>query len=256
MGTTGLIYAAIAVAWLVYLIPWRLRKSDADNAQVDPDNRFSESMRILARGTAPLVDQDLRTLPRLEISTPLTRRAAIEDLRRLQFVAARRRRRVLLVLMGVLTVVVVVCLARWLSWWSVAVPAGLLLGFFAASRISVRALRRSLDQRYARIVRGGDETTVFLSREDVSEAKPSSGDEAVRSSGTLWDPVPITLPTYVSKPLAPRTVRTIDLSAPDLTTPARSLPVTADRPSKLNENVDEDEAAASLAEHLRRAVGE
>jgi hypothetical protein len=43
--------------------------------------------------------------------------------------------------------------------------------------------------------------------------------------GSLWDPIPITRPTYVSKPLASRTVRTIDLSAP---VPAASLPVTAD----------------------------
>ena len=38
-------------------------------------------------------------------------------------------------------------------------------------------------------------------------------------AGALWDPVPITMPTYVSKPLAPRTVRTIDLSGPRCPTP-------------------------------------
>ncbi|TNC43092.1 hypothetical protein [Mumia zhuanghuii] len=31
---------------------------------------------------------------------------------------------------------------------------------------------------------------------------------------TLWDPVPVTLPTYVTKPAAPRTVRTIDFGEP------------------------------------------
>lgn len=44
--------------------------------------------------------------------------------------------------------------------------------------------------------------------------------------GSLWDPIPITRPTYVSAPLAPRTVRTIDLSAP--VPPAAATPVTAD----------------------------
>ncbi len=29
--------------------------------------------------------------------------------------------------------------------------------------------------------------------------------------GTLWDPLPVTLPTYVTKAQAKRTVRTIDL---------------------------------------------
>ena len=33
-------------------------------------------------------------------------------------------------------------------------------------------------------------------------------------SGSLWDPLPVTLPTYVSKPRASRSVRTIDLQAP------------------------------------------
>ena len=50
-------------------------------------------------------------------------------------------------------------------------------------------------------------------------------------AGTLWDPIPITLPTYVSKPLAPRTVRTIDLSGPEMSSSAHHEgPVTADAP--------------------------
>ena len=32
--------------------------------------------------------------------------------------------------------------------------------------------------------------------------------------GSLWDPLPVTLPTYVTKPKARRTVRTIDLGEP------------------------------------------
>jgi len=49
----------------------------------------------------------------------------------------------------------------------------------------------------------------------------------------LWDPVPVTLPTYVNKPKAPRTIRTIDLREPDSYSSGR---------------LDEAEAAA-LAEH-------
>ena len=38
---------------------------------------------------------------------------------------------------------------------------------------------------------------------------------ADRRPGTLWDPLPVTLPTYVTKPAATRrTVRTIDLGEP------------------------------------------
>lgn len=32
--------------------------------------------------------------------------------------------------------------------------------------------------------------------------------------GSLWDPLPVTLPTYVTKRRATRTVRTIDLNEP------------------------------------------
>ena len=41
--------------------------------------------------------------------------------------------------------------------------------------------------------------------------------------GSLWDPLPVTLPTYVIKPKARRTVRTIDLSEPG-TWSVRPLP--------------------------------
>ena len=34
----------------------------------------------------------------------------------------------------------------------------------------------------------------------------------------VWDPLPVTLPTYVTKPRAGRTVRTIDFDAPGVWT--------------------------------------
>jgi hypothetical protein len=40
--------------------------------------------------------------------------------------------------------------------------------------------------------------------------------------GTLWDPLPVTLPTYVTKPKARRTVRTIDLREPGTWTSGRT----------------------------------
>ncbi len=99
VGTTGLIFAAIAIAWLAYLVPHFVRRREDEPAtDVDPSDRFSDSMRIIRNGTAPLLDQDLAQIPRYEVSTPQTRRAAIKDLRRQERMAAARRRRVLLVL--------------------------------------------------------------------------------------------------------------------------------------------------------------
>jgi hypothetical protein len=254
------IFAAIAIAWLAYLVPHFVRKrGDEPDEAADPINRFSDSVRIVKHGTAPLLDQDLEPISTYEVSTPLTRRAAIADLRRLEQVAARRRRRVLVVLLALLSVAVGLSAAGLLSWWVVAAPGGLLLTFVLLARISVRAMHRQLDKRLNAIAAGGSEQTVFLrlgvdtgaSGDSVgaSEQSGSSGSHAV--SGTLWDPLPITTPTYVSKPLAPRTVRTIDLSGPGATSATRSsVPVTADAqpavaPEHQDGGRDEREAASA-----------
>ena len=43
------------------------------------------------------------------------------------------------------------------------------------------------------------------------------------ADGTLWDPLPVTLPTYVTKPAATRrSVRTIDLGEPGAWTSGRT----------------------------------
>lgn len=233
-----MIFGAIAIAWLAYLVPHFVRKRD-DEVAVDADDpaeRFAGSMRVVQHGTAPLLDQDLSAIGTYEVSTPLTRRAAVADLRRLERVAALRRRRVLLALLAALSLVVGLAGAELIPWWSTAIPGGLLVLFFGISRFSVVGMRRSLDTRYADIQRGGDEVTVFINRAKVKAAVTSTKvddnapvEEKAPSAGVFWDPVPITVPTYVSKPLAPRTVRTIDLSGPGVTVAtAVQEPVTAD----------------------------
>ena len=255
MGTTGLIFAAIAIAWLAYLVPHFVRRRDGEvDVESDADHLsdpFSDSVRILRHGTAPLLDQDLAELREFEVSTPVTRRAAVADLRRLERVAASRRRRVLSALFAILCGVISVCSVGWLPWWTVAVPGGLVLLFVVVSRVSVRAMRRDLDARYVSISRGSDEKTVLISRKDAEalkdkkKAKKAKAEDEVESRPGLWDPLPITMPTYVSKPLAPRTVRTIDLSAPDVTSSGRqSVPVTADAPEVTSETRSDVEVVA------------
>lgn len=242
VGTTGLIYAAIAVAWLAYLIPNYLRRREETSPDteddVDVNDRFSDSVRVIRSGSAPLLDHDLATMDDCEVSTPLTRRAAVAELRRLEQLAASRRRRILVGLLIMVTGIVAVAAAGVGPWWSVAVPGGMVVVFFGVSRFSVAAMRRDLDGRYADIWAAGDESSVTLTREEVSDSGPDDQDsetshpEKSTTSGALWDPLPITMPTYVSKPLTPRTVRTIDLSAPDLSREIRpDVPVTADAPA-------------------------
>ena len=131
VGTTGVIFAAIAIAWLAYLVPHFVRRRDDEDRcdESDPADRFSDSMRIVRHGTAPLLDQDLEEIETFEVSTPQTRRAAINDLRRLEGLASARRRRVLLALMAVLSAVIGLCGAGLIPWWTTAVPGGLLLIF-------------------------------------------------------------------------------------------------------------------------------
>ena len=56
------------------------------------------------------------------------------------------------------------------------------------------------------------------SRTAIATVAPA---EAADAEG-LWDPVPVTLPTYVSKPAARRSVRTIDLDSTGVWTSGRS----------------------------------
>lgn len=258
MGTTGLIFAAIAVAWLAYLVPHFVRRRDDDPIeQTDPADRFSDSMRIVQHGTAPLLDQDLSEIGAYEVSTPLTRRAAIFDLRRLERLAALRRRRVLLGLLAVLSAVIGLSAVELLPWWAVVVAGGLVVGFFVVARVSVWIMRRNLDRRYADIRQGCGEVTVFVNRAELA-ALDADESETTRAKPTrtseLWDPVPITVPTYVSKPLAPRTVRTIDLSGPPLTASAVvQAPVTADTQEPLTGPVVTD-ADADEGTGLRKSA--
>jgi hypothetical protein len=244
------IFGAIAIAWLAYLVPHFVRHREDEQIEPELDNRFADSMRIVRTGAAPLLNQDLEQIQTFEVSTPQTRRAAVADLRRLERLAASRRRRVLLGLMAVLSATVGVCAVGLIPRWAAAIPGGLLLIFMVVARISVRSMRRGLDARYRTIRRGSDEQTVFLSRSKVSIAGAGEAVKAEKSeataSGALWDPVPITMPTYVSKPLAPRTVRTIDLSGPEVASSSSAeMPVTADAPP-----ASEAEPVATTGEEL------
>jgi len=193
-------------------------------------------MRIVRHGTAPLLDHDLDEIAPFEVSTPQTRHAAINNLRRLERLAASRRSRVLLWLLAMLSGVIGFCAVHLTPWWSTAIPGGLLAIFVVVARFSVWIMRRNLDARYREIHHGSNESTIFLSRRDFlkggTDAHHPGGKAEVSKPGAFWDPIPITMPTYVSKPLAPRTVRTIDLSSPGIASAERHEgPVTADAPS-------------------------
>jgi len=243
---TGVIFGVIAAAWLVYLVPYFLkRQGDPALDELDPAVPFSATVTIVRRGAS----LDVAEAGTATVSTPLTRRAALYELEQIDRQAATRRRRVLVVLTAALLAVSVPTALGYLMWWAPIIPAGLLVLFLVVARFSVRVMRRDLDERARQLREAGDEQTVAIavvaSADDNAEASVELT-APVTKPGSLWDPIPIVAPTYVSKPLAPRTVRTIDLSAPTPT--AGGVPVTADPLPVERPETDEGEG--------RRAVGE
>ncbi|VXC16575.1 divisome protein SepX/GlpR [Nocardioides sp. AX2bis] len=190
---------------------------------------------------------------RREVPLAVRRRAAAR--------AAARRRRVLGAVLGALAAVVLLAAAGALAWAWTAVPVVLLVAWLTACRMMVRVetgraaeaqLRRAQrkdaraekrdQRREARIARRAERDEDFFGDYD----KPSpllpvvddGGDPtqevaaviggastSVRTAAEagMWDPVPVTLPTYVGKAVAtPRTVRTIDLDSTGVWTSGRS----------------------------------
>ncbi|HET9655638.1 MAG TPA: hypothetical protein VFP72_09815, partial [Kineosporiaceae bacterium] len=132
--------------------------------------------------------------------------------------ATKRRRRVLSVLLLVLAGVVAACATGRLGWPYVAIPVALLVAWLVACRLMVKKERA---WRPAVLVEADDQVvddpaTATTGLQDAVPAVPAPAQEG------LWDPVPVTLPTYVSKPPARRTVRTIDLDATGVWTSGRT----------------------------------
>lgn len=249
----GILIAIVVVVGLACALPWVTSQRSTDlELEGDPTERFSDSIRILRRDVIEYNDDDISS-----VSTPLTRRAQLDELRMTAKHAAKRRRTVVFVLLGALAVLGTLAGFSIVPWWSLAIPGGLLVGFLGLARFTVVQMHRRLDARAAALKTGfdEDEDTVAIDltdREETENVEISIDLTATTSTmGALWDPIPVTPATYVSQPLLPRTVRTIDLSAPVVA--STPLIPTADHPSDVA--VDEE----SIREHhnpLRRAVGE
>ena len=207
----------------------------------------AESAKVDAPEPTPAVDEaasetdaDPAPSPRPRVTRSAARRAA------------RRRRRTLLTLLAATAIVGGVVGFRVIPIWSVAIPAGLVLAWLVACRLQVRqessvstrqvkkAKKPKKSKRSGWITEAksassvDDESTVIVSgqvedvnpgRRHVMESTPLESDAldeqlviaapSVATSGDLvWDPLPVTVPTYVTKPRAGRTVRTIDFAQP------------------------------------------
>ncbi|QNN51568.1 hypothetical protein [Nocardioides mesophilus] len=206
--------------------------------------RAADNPQVVVPATRPVAGA--RPRPR-----PAAQRAAART-------AARRRRRVLTVLLLSTAVVVVLAAFAVLPWWSVTVPSGLVVLFLLVCRTQVRRMRSAgwtadLEQaladespvvidpvagqvrRAARVeapygtpvapAARNAQGFVEVDPDDDTMSIPAVVDAVVMATvdgGSLWDPLPVTLPTYVTKPKARRTVRTIDLGEPGTWTSGRT----------------------------------
>lgn len=152
--------------------------------------------------------------------------------------AARKRRRVLQVLCTVLA-------ATWALTWFAYLPAITplwpslaVVAWLVVARMSVVSMQRAHRARPAAPASAPVEPTTAVPASSVEPAEstpvveaPRVADlpaatydsfdsrpevvaerEALADDGSLWDPLPLTLPTYVGKATARRTVRTIELT--------------------------------------------
>lgn len=217
---SGIIFVVLAIGWAVYLLPKALGRHD-DLDQSRPVEEFSESVRILGRGVAA-VKAKVATTPTPVLAPAAATRAPVATITRESArKAARRRRRVLAMLLTTLAVVTVTSYLGYTPWYSTAIPGGLVVVFLVIARLTVRAQRASRVAPVEQADLAVDdepaptqadlvaEDTQGLSRETIADALA----EPVLDEAGLWDPLPVTLPTYVNKARARRTVRTIEITA-------------------------------------------
>jgi len=273
-----LIVAFVVAVWAAYFVPLALRRYDEASTARSLASLTSLSRVIPRRvraveAEAPVVEEPAEPLAP---GRTVTRRAAV--------VAARRRRRTLLTLLFVTVVVAVLAVLAVAPRWSVAVPLAVVAAWLVACRVQVRGelgLRRpraekpakqKVERRPIRVKRvsADEEQTVVVSgllddidpgRQHVMETAELEADAleekiviAVPVSSTtgetLWDPLPVTLPTYVTKPRAGRTVRTIDFAQPGAWTSGHVEGENIDFPQRQDERSDNDGHPDQ-----RRAVG-
>lgn len=259
MGS-GVIYAFLVVGWALYFIPRWLRRHDELSAARSVE-KFDRAMHVLSgRTPAPVPAQ--RSRPRRPSVSPV----------------AMRRRRVLSGLL--LATVLTLLLAPFtpVPWWGAALVLAATGAFVVHCRLQVRTSHEVSRTRAAvrkrslsRLVRFDAIERLMTVRRELAEdraaeeqrwldaelaadrerAEHQAREAEVEVVGG-WQPVPVPLPTYVTKPMAPRRPRPAETVEPfdQSSAPAGPAPMSA-----LLE--DADEAEGQLEAILsRRAVND
>lgn len=257
MGT-GIIYAAIVVAWAAYLLP--LVRHHREQPLANRPVRGTAAMRVLGKrssgararradsedSSAPIVEPAIGEAAEREVAARVE--VSRSGASRRRYDAAARRRGVLFLILATAVVIAVFAYVGMVGWWSLAVPGCLLVGFVVLARLSVRTARAARRRkRHQPMLKSQPADTSVTTEPTTRKARrhataasvaaaevlpagvttpPSTSTTSAPALGTdpaaawvahspvdAWDPLPVTLPTYVTKDAAPaRRVRTIDLS--------------------------------------------
>ncbi len=239
MDLSALIFVVLALAWAVYLIPKALQHHD-EVAGERLDESHSDRARVLSRrrtaSAAPQpepvsestgavespVEED--AVETREARTPRVPRPALSAAGR----AARNRRRVLALLLATLATVWALTWFAYLPAITPLWPSLAVVGWLVVARLSVVRMQRARRARPAPAVPSDESAPVEApAQEPVRVAAPTPAapaqpldsrpevvaeQQALADDGALWDPLPLTRPTYVGKATARRTVRTIELT--------------------------------------------
>jgi hypothetical protein len=199
---SALIFVALAVAWAVYLIPKALKHHEEAQERRTVDG-FSRSIRVLARREPVDARTAALVVPGDQAPAPTVSRAAAAR-------AAKRRLRVVLLILAANTAVAGLAFFAVVPWVSQAIPAGVLVAWLVACRLMVKKERAAAPVR-RRPAASAPATSA--EGEAGSDTEEIAAVPAAEHDTDSWDPVPVTLPTYVDKAEAARSVRTIDLDS-------------------------------------------
>ncbi|HJQ07292.1 MAG TPA: hypothetical protein VJ872_17715 [Nocardioides sp.] len=230
---SALIFVALAGAWAVYLVPKALKhQEDAD--AVRSVESFSDRLRVIDPRKAvssPVVEEVAPQASSDEAADTDEDEYVLEPVRltkvqlRLRRAAARkaaeRRRRVLGSLVLLLVAVVVPALTGAIGKAWIVAPVVLIAAWLVACRLMVKketaSRTRMVKKRRTTLADQAIADEAVVEEPVVDEAEAADCTEEIpavgAASASTWEPVPMTLPTYVDKASAARTVRTIDLDS-------------------------------------------
>ena len=125
--------------------------------------------------------------------------------------AAKRRLRVVSLILVANAAVAALAYFKFFEWVWCAVPVGVLVVWLVACRLMVKRERAELPSARIPAEPASDQPKDLTG--EVDRVDPALSGEAVERDPDSWDPVSVPLPTYVSKPVATRSVSTIDLDS-------------------------------------------